>query len=370
MTRTATITFHASHNYGSMLQAYALQQTLLELGYSNDIINLRTERQDLMYAGAIASPFRSPIRLFRSIIKNLFYRQFIEDNKKKYYLFENFLSDHLKLTERYKTLEEIAAANIDYDCYISGGDQIWNVSPEDFDWSYYLPFVNHGKRISFAVSMGPHPEFTEEEQDKVKSYLNRYDAIAVREQGTADMVKRIADKTALQTLDPVFLLDRTKWETLSLSKPIIKEDYILLYSPAYNESAYKVAEAISQKLNIKVVNTILYKQIHEYKFENNLAVGPIEFLNLIANAKLVISGSFHALAFSVIYNTPFYAVNGEKDNRMRNLLQTMGLEDRTINTENVARKATLALTCNFDAANSFVAKQRTEALNYLSSSIN
>lgn len=369
MMKTATITFHASHNYGSMLQAMALQQTIKSLGYDNEIINFRTSRQIRMYSVVMASPFHSIKSFVRFVVKNLFYTQYYKDSKTKYQVFEQFLFTKLDLTKEYSKLEQLYAENFLFDCYITGGDQIWNTSPEDFDWSYYLPFVKRGKRISYAVSMGPRPRFTDEDKCLIHEYLDKFDYISVREQGTHDVVNSITAIPVTQTLDPAFLLTKKQWQNQIADEPIVKGDYILLYSPAYNEEVYNIAKILSKKLKIPVVNTIFYWTMLKDKFNHQLAVGPLEFVNLVAHAKLVVSGSFHALVFSVIFNKPFFAVNGDKDNRMISFLNTIQLQDRTINITDYEKKVADALLCDFTIANNHIAIKRTESLKFLQNAI-
>lgn len=149
MKKVGIITFHASHNYGSMLQAYALQQTVLRLGCECEIINLRTQLQRKIY---------SPFFMYKGWAKKLkalrYPRLAIEDIK-KHQKFEQFLHEKYILSPHtYTTAEELKNANLDYDCYISGSDQIWNTSCADFLTSYFFDFVKHGKRIAYAPVWG------------------------------------------------------------------------------------------------------------------------------------------------------------------------------------------------------------------------
>ena len=363
--KTATITFHSAHNYGSMLQAYALQQTLFNLGYDNEIINLRTDRQVNLYAAY----YNIKNRNIKSIARWFFTYPYRKSIREKYKLFEDFLVNDLRTTREYKTLEELQKASFSYDCYISGGDQIWNTSPEDFDWSYYLPFVKNGKRISYAVSMGPKASEQVKHREIVQKYLKDYNYISVREEGTAEMVKSLVDTPVSQELDPALLLSGDEWRKRINNVPIIKGDYILLYSPSYKKSVYDMAAYISKKLKMKVVVTLFSRQDYVYHFKSQIATGPWEFLNLIQNARLVVSGSFHALVFATLFHTPFYAVNGDKDNRMVTFLKNMKLQERTINLLDCDDKLERVFDIDFSDAEVFLSNKRKESLSYLINSI-
>ena len=363
--KTATITFHSPHNYGSMLQAYSLQQTLFKLGYNNDIINLRTERQIAYYRDLLDVRVKS----LRSLVKYISILPYKKDIQAKYDLFEKFLAENLKTTAEFKTLEEIAQANLSYDCYISGGDQIWNTSPLDFDWSYYLPFVKEGKRISYGVSMGPKGQEQVKDIEKVKQLLSKYAHLSVREEGTAEVVRSMIDQPVSIELDTAMLLSGDEWKTKYDNKPIIDGDYILLYVPGFKKPIYDMAAYLSKKLKMKVVVTLFNTRNYQYNFRSQLATGPWEFLNLTQHARLVVSGSFHALVFATLFHVPFFAVNGDKDNRMVTFLKSMNLLDRTINETDCDSKLRHALITDYTAADQYLNRRRKECLSYLKNSI-
>lgn len=363
--KTATITYHSPHNYGSMLQAYALQQTLFKLGYDNDIINLRTERQ-VAYYRDLLDVHVNGLRSFVKWSSILPYKKAIQT---KYDLFEKFLAENLKLTEEYKTLGELESANLSYDCFISGGDQIWNTSPLDFDWSYYLSFVKGSKCISYGVSMGPKGQEQVKEKEKVKALLEKYSHISVREEGTAEVVRTLVNKPVSIELDTALLLSGKEWITKFNNNAIVDGDYILLYVPGFKKSIYDMADCISKKLNIKVVVTVFNTRNYRYNFESHYATGPWEFLNLTKNARLVISGSFHALVFATLFHVPFFAFNGDKDNRMLTFLKSLNLLDRTINFNDYDLKLRSAFVVDYATSDNYLETRRKECIKYLKNAI-
>lgn len=135
MKKVGCITFHASHNYGSVLQAYALQE-FVKQNFENieyKIINLRTKRQKGIYS---VFPKDSSIKYRIFVLLNYFHL------RKKYNRFENFINTKLNLTEEFEN-ENISEDKFDFDFYISGGDQIWNVSCADFSWLYYPSYQEY-----------------------------------------------------------------------------------------------------------------------------------------------------------------------------------------------------------------------------------
>ena len=324
--KVGIITFHASHNYGSMLQAYALQQTVLNLGHECEIINFRTKRQRNFY-----KPFPMQGNKIK-LLKAMRYPRLAFDDIRKHLRFENFLKEKYILTPKeYDTSTELKEGGLDFDCYISGSDQIWNTSCFDFDTAYYLDFVTKGRCVAYAPSMGPCPEHEVAEMNypMIRQNIAKYSAIAVRESKTAQLIKKITGRDAQIALDSTFLLNIDKWDELTGDKPLVSGEYILLYTPWYCEKLYEEAAELARRFNLKVICTIAdasHTWARNPYFSFHTAVGPVEFINLIKNARLVVSGSFHAVVFSMLYGIPFYARKGMGDSRIADILNTTGLQ--------------------------------------------
>lgn len=326
MKKVGIITFHASHNYGSMLQAYALQKTVEALGHNCEIINFRTSRQKKMYRS-----FFMEARLLPMLKTFRFPRLALRDWK-KHQLFEKFIREDLKVTEReYTDSQQLKNACFDYDAYISGSDQIWNTHCYDYDSAYFLDFVMDGIKIAYAPSMGPSPktEVKTSNDPVIKNYLSTYQALSVREAGTADRIENITGIRPIICLDPTLLLNKENWYALTDDFSYIQGEYILLYSPFYDEQMYDQTIELAEKYNLKIIVTL---STSCFRFRNNkrmefyTVVGPKEFLTLVRFAKFVVCKSFHGIIFSLIFSRPFYAINGMNDNRVANLLSLTGLE--------------------------------------------
>lgn len=358
-------TFHSSYNFGSNLQAYALQQYINKLAkeYNTEIdysiINLRTENQDKLNNYKLNDNFLK--RIFKQIVwgKKLNKRQ---DN------FEKFINNSLNVTKLYKTRQEIIEDNIIFDSCITGSDQIWNLMAYDFDWSYFLDGINCQNKISYAVSSGPKKrEISDEAKEKIKKLLKEYNYISVREEGTKDFVRQFTDKNVQINMDPTILLSKKEWEEIINSEKIINQPYILYYSLRPSTSRTKYLKELSKKMNMKiVVANPSYKYDLIGGFVRRYESGPLEFLNLLKNAKLVISSSFHGTIFSTILNVPFYALNGKNDYRISTLLKIMQLENRMImEGDNIEVIMKNAFNIDFEKANEMIEKEREKSKHYL-----
>lgn len=328
--RVGIITFHASHNYGSMLQAYALQRVIMELGCECEIINFRTERQKNIYRPFFLRNDHYQSRRWK--LKAIAYPVLAFNDIRKYSLFEKFIKERMKVTAKtYSTFEELESAALNYDAYISGSDQIWNTACLDFDKSYYLGFVKSGKKIAYAPSMGPDSDkdISVAYYPMIKDYVKKYDSLSVREEGTVKKIRDIAGLTPSIMIDPTLLVKAEEWSLMAGNRPIVKEEYIILYTPRYERELYIEALKFAEKNNLKVVVTIHdcygeWKSNKYFKFVT--AVGPTEFLNLIKFSKFVISGSFHAVVFSILFSKSFYAYKGMDDSRISALLEALQLQ--------------------------------------------
>lgn len=364
MKKIATITFHAPHNYGSNLQAYALQEYVKKIAgneYSYEIINLRTDKQKEQYS------IYNRNSLGAKIVRTFFLKDYYKKARGKFEKFENFINNKLQITNEYKSEEELKQANLQYDYYISGSDQLWNLRANDFDWSYFLEFVNNGKKISYAASFGPKKMiWTDEEKQRVKADLEKYDYISVREEGSQNNVKELIGKEVPIHMDPTILLTKLEWNKIIPKDRIYKPKYILFYSLNHNKEYIELVKKVSKILNLPVVTTRFAGRRELFSgFEQIYDVGPIEFLNLLKNAELVLSSSFHGTIFSTILEVPFFAINGLKDYRISTLLKKMKLQDRSIETNNIEEKCQNYKNINFDATRELLNKEREKSTKYL-----
>ncbi len=331
MKKIATITFHHAHNFGSALQAYALQQFVLSLYKENDveykIIDYYTELQEELY-----SVYKHDLSI-KSIIKNLVAFLYSKQLKDKHQKFEDFLKNRCMLTRRYKDKQELREDIPIADIYISGSDQLWNVRAEDFDSVYYYDFLADScKRISYAASLGPlQIDWEKYDYKKYKDLISKYKSISVREKGSYNNLEKITDIKCNINVDPTLLISKEEWQKIE-SKEIYNDGkYILLYCLEPSKEQLKIADEISKKLQLPIV-ILRYNNKNDMfnHFVKKYAAGPEDFLAYIDHAALVLSSSFHGTAFSLIYHKPFYVLNGINDNRISEILNKTNMTERSL----------------------------------------
>ncbi len=318
--KIGTITFHGSHNYGSALQAYALQEYIKELMKDHQIpcdyqiMNYRSVLQKKMYQSPSPGSIKDTIKWFM----HLPYKSLLDTQSRK---FEDFIAGYLQTTEEFSSPDHLCDIVSSYDVLIAGSDQIWNVRARDFDYAYLLPGCSK-KKISYAASLGPLPfDWKGYDAQKYADLLNSFSMISVREESSREMIRDfLGDKKVEILPDPVFLLDLKDWRKIQSSMNPGK--YILFYCLEPSKEHIRIAELLSRTMNLPVVST-RYRNRNDYlnPFIKQYDAGPCDFLSLIDHAAVVLTSSFHGTAFSLIYEKPFIVINGMEDGRIRNILK-------------------------------------------------
>ena len=334
MLKIAVITFHGAHNYGSMLQTYALQTYVEQLAKENgneckyDVLNFRTDLQKDLY-----KIFN--VKSIKRIIKSFMALPYYAKLKKQSLKFEDFLANQLNTTKEVNSLEELRELASTYDVIISGSDQIWNIRAKDFDFAYLLDGIKC-KKVSYAASLGPLDiDWSKYDSEHYKKLLKEYSAISLREEKSKKMVDELlgCDDTQIH-IDPTLLLKKEQWRKLQSNMGEAQGKYILFYCLEPNKNHIRIARELSKKMGVPVVAT-KYRNKTDYfnPFIKRYDAGPKDFLSLIDNTQAVVTSSFHGTVFSLIYGKPFICIDGLKDGRISTLLKSVGAESNAVSQE-------------------------------------
>lgn len=359
MKKVGIITFHGAHNYGSVLQAYALQKKYRELGAVSEIIDFRTEKQKEQYRPLTKR------KGFRYILKNIFFLLNYKNRKKKYDNFENFISTKLNLScNSYDSLEQLEMYPPDYDLFICGSDQIWNTSPNDASMAYFLPFVKNTIKVSYAPSFGQLGEIKYKKE--IAEYLRDFNMISVREERGAELVQEMIGIEPKVLVDPTLLFDAVKcWDEICAPR-IVEGDYIFFYSLFSTKELISSVKEISKKTNLPVVISNVSNQNDIMNgFIKITYAGPCEFLSLIKNSKLVVTSSFHGTIFSVLYKKPLMVFKGMLDKRINTILQKLKLEQCSFMKESIDETLNSIFSLDYYKTDECLIEERNEAVKYL-----
>lgn len=320
MIKIGIITFHKARNYGAILQCYGLQKSIDQFGYDSEVLNYDCKN--------ISNDYRllktnSVVNFIKSLM--LFLALYRKENK-----FNRFINRYLKVSDDMPKLilnHEIS----DYAAFITGSDQVWNYKLTDSDGTYFLDFVpDHKKRLSYAASFGIR-EIPEERKGFYQKNLVGMGHLSVREKTAAAMIEQLCGRKAEVVLDPVFLQTAEQWRTIMPKKG--EKGYVFVYMPG--KHALECAANLARRKGLTIIFCAYDISLRRFKQnigDIRLSLGPDEFLSLLDGADYVVTGSFHATAFSLILQKRFFVeVPPKVGSRITDLLDSFDLRDRIFN---------------------------------------
>ncbi len=312
MKKVGILTFHFATNYGAVLQAYALYKTINDIGFHADIINY------------VPEGYSYPI----------FLDSMVDEQKKKREKFNRFLNGNCGIST---PMVRSVAGNM-YDVYLVGSDQVWNTDLTlGAKYEYFLPNLNdEAKRIAYSASIGM--DIDKIDRKLFQKYLTKFDAISLRERSYQKIISELSGKECECTLDPAMLLSDKDYELLE-EKPDAGRGGRYLLCFWYNDGGLKSIEtinALARKYELSVKHTFSPNSFATsqmlvndggYMFHDGIG----EFLWHIKNAEVVVTNSFHAAVFALLFKRPLYIFYPEKGRcRQENLVELFQLQDRVI----------------------------------------
>lgn len=364
MEKIGVFTIHGAYNYGAMLQAYATIRKLEQLGFDAEVYNFLSREYEL------ARENRALPKSLKELF-NFFYCRVDRKIKLRYSRFKSF-HDEMKLSTRVFSLDDVYSNPPKYDVNIVGSDQVWNLQKGFKDKNFYfLDFLKpESLKMSYASSFGT-STIENRYNDKLKKLLTSFHALSVREDDGVEIIKNATGLDAQQVLDPTFLLSDSEWNAVAGEEDLIEEPYILYYGFSKDKKIEDIVNAFSKKLNLPVIAVspgihFPFKVKRVYK-----EAGPKEFINLVRQANLVLTGSFHGLAFAINYAKDFYLIEDSKRNsRMLSALRLFRLENRVVlSASEVANLKQEDMRIDYNITGVLLAEKRLESINWLNTAV-
>ena len=299
--KVCTITCSNVDNHGARLQTYALARHFKDKGEDVRVIDYRPPYLSPSYK-VLYWPGRSVKEWGRFFLR--FNQRVLL--KKRHKKFVEFSQKHIPLTDRiYRNVEELRCNPPEADLYVAGSDQIWNTSfPNGTDPAFYLDFgSDRTRRESYAASFGVR-KLQPGSESFVRNNLERFDRITVRERSGIEIVESLGYEAQLQD-DPVFLLSAKQWDEIADGTGE-GERYVLVYDFFSHQEIKKKAIKAAKEGDMGIYAICPVRQ--PYARRNYVTAGPETFLSLVKNSSLVVTNSFHAIAFCLIYDRPFVFV--------------------------------------------------------------
>ncbi len=335
------------NNYGGLMQAWALQRALNQMGHQAIIIDRHsTRRKDLLWPRRIASTLKSELNIFFRREK----RRIILSEEQNDYIRKNIIpfikNRYLGISTQLYTNKALSqyVNNENFDAFVVGSDQVWRPCYSPSIGNYFLDFLNtesNAKRIAYAASFGvDNWEYTKKQTEFVRPLAQKFDLITVRELSGVKLVENYLKCKATHVLDPTMLHDKNDYLNLvnEPSVPLHKLEgelfcYVLdkknelenIINRAENETGFKPYYCNASR---KVITHNDVEHLDECVFP------PIEqWIKSFYDAKMVITDSFHGTVFSIIFNKPFWVVTNKErgETRFTSLLGIFGLENRIVN---------------------------------------
>ena len=321
------------YNYGGLLLEYALYKTLQKLGHKVEIINydVGSELNTFSYKRDIK--YLSIDKIVRKIAKKVSRKSHYvtkDIDLKSKYLFDSFRCEHLQISQRYfnSDLKEIHSA---YDGFVCGSDQIWN--PTYNIPSFFLTFVKKKNKVIYAASIGV-SSLSRIEKKSYAVLLSDLKYISVREEKAKEMLSPLTSSLIQVVLDPTMILDREEWKKF-IRKNSCQRPYVFCYFLGQSEEKSEAAQKYAKENNLELIAVPLDDCNQSEREKGMEGIGPIEFLNLIYYANFILTDSFHASVFSILYGKNFRVFSrnvGSKnmDDRIHTLLKLIGRESLLI----------------------------------------
>lgn len=387
MKTVGIITVHHYGNYGSSLQAYASQKVFEKLGYDTYIIDYRSPNafyatdkymdyntRDDSYWKNIEKHKNS---LIKRIIKNILSEPHVSSflyhklGINKGVDLNQFWLKKLKLTKRYNTLKELYNNPPHFDIYVVGGDQLWNTHITFNNPAFFLTFADKGaKKISFSTSIGI-PTIPENALPVFKQGISNLSSILLREEEGVEYLRSLGFK-ADRVLDPTLMLSKDEWILMQDSNyKLPYKKYILAYFLNPTNWTTELLDSVQKQTGLPVI-IIGHKMGYESS-KDHLYVGNIEtstFLTLFAHSEIVVTNSFHGMAFTIIFEKILIATyRGEEsetsmNSRHRNIVNMLDLSSCLYEQSNFSPEK-LIYKMDYDRIRSLLSKYKEQSLELL-----
>lgn len=336
MKKVGILTEHRARNFGSCLQAYALQNTIDKLGYHAEIVDYRPKVIENSFGIFIVDLYKQcgnhPVKLIKFFINTVVFSplrivreiKFFQFRKKKFNLSGT----------KFETITKHVLSKMKYDAYVCGSDQIWNPKITDgLDPVYFaVPFDGKARKISYAASVGL-SNLQQQEEKTFTEYLSLMDVVTVREESAKDMLQPLTDKRINRVLDPTLLMEKSDWIKLFADREKPKFRYILVYSLKVDDEMVAYAKKLSQEKNLSVLFFDLRKRYGKNSI-SKFTADPVDFLYYLYHAEYIVTNSFHGTVFSVLFEKRFVCVPmAGTSSRMIDLLDMLDLNNRLLSED-------------------------------------
>lgn len=331
-----SLVFHT--NYGGILQSFALQTVLERMGHEVTVMNRKRDlhrslsQETLSYVKYLVKKYLLRKDIVFKSAKQLNIERYEREVNTRAFI-EKYIHTRMVKGLTNETFREM-------DAVIVGSDQVWRPRYFKKQWKAniedaYLNFLANGntKRISYAASFGTDEwEYNEEKTPKCSQLLQKFNAVSVREQSGVELCSRyLGREDAKWVLDPTMLLSKEDYERI-IPKDMKAPGDLMCYVLDDNPKVSSLIKKVAEENNYTVFHA--NSRVSDPKLPNKERIQPPveQWLAGFRDARLVITDSFHACVFSILFRKPFVVIGNKKRgySRFESLLSLFGLEKRLI----------------------------------------
>ena len=364
------------NNYGSILQALALQKFLQEYKNIDYEIICQYSRNPNSSKNFFLNLKKNGIK--KTIIKT-FWRVFFKKLKTRNHILQKFVNDNLKISEieiDFNKKEDLQILDNKYDGFICGSDQIWNPALTNYSDYYWINFTNK-KKIAYAPSIGVEDVSEINNTKYISDALSTFTSISCREESGTDVINEIlinnnVNKKCFNVVDPTLLIDKNYWVDNTVEN---NEKYIFTYILRGNKKQRKEIEKFSKITNLDIYtmpfleseNACFYDLFFGNKKIYNAS--PFDFISYIRNAEYIFTDSFHCVIFSILFHKKFYLFpkKGAKQMaRLNAIMKLFNIDSRIINNIDDIKNIK---DIDWEEVDRLLNKKQSESREYLNNAI-
>lgn len=372
-----TLPFHT--NYGGIIQNYALQQFVLNLGHDVYTIDIRPRKIKLAF-------YKIPYSYIKRLIKRLLGDKnsivFLEQRLNRDQLIierniRNFINNNIRLTNKICKKSDLLKINKQFDILIIGSDQVWRIPyAKPSIETYFGDFIKNCKikRMAYSASFGTDEiEYSEEQQKKCKELISNFDLVTTREDSGLNLINRVykwkLKRPAIQTIDPTMLLSKEEYRILynSKSKGSNNKNGLFYYVLDMTYEKQKIINKIADKLGIIPFTVNCKSKKWQDSIENRIMPPVEDWLEAFDDASYVFTDSFHGTVFSIIYNKNFITFgNAQRGNsRFDSLFRLFSIKDKIIFNESDLIKINIYKNLDWIKINSIIDSEKKKTIKLL-----
>lgn len=371
------MTLPLHNNYGGILQNYALQKVLNNLGHETITINRIKKMSFFRKIFSIIK--RVPKKVNGDILRIRVW----QTKKEKRIIGKNsmlFIKENIKITDEVTHLNSFKVlSKYKLEAIIVGSDQVWRKKYSPSMSNYFLDFAYNTqiKKIAYAASFGVDKwEYNKAQTEKYKKLISNFDAVSVREESAVGLCKNYLNTNAIHVLDPTLLLDKEDYINLIKHKDHKKRKGIL-FSYILDKSDIKIniIDYIAKEknlVNFEIMPEIKFCESNKNNFDKCI-FPPIEnWIRSFMDAEFIITDSYHGTIFSIIFQKPFVTIGNKSRGltRFSSLLNSLKLNDRLIDTFELNKlKSILSEQINWHEVNSILSEKRAESFKFINNNI-